>query len=375
MRLSAYLVRHTVGRWRENPWSPVARLTVATLMSLLLSATVCLFDVSVRLLRDKLEKSGANTVVVNRFVYGAAQPSCAELLGDLRRLGPTLSLARLGPFATADLNHRLVVYGYDAAALAFLPAGVRPAGAGAFIVDAGFPPGLRTRANLEGRDFPAESLARGTMLDFIPSDGADGVLLVPRDTVADMMRETGYTDVLVLLNRSKTVGVPEIADQVSRLNRIDRLNLFTFSAAGVLRRIEELEQRRLVVVPALIALTAGIITSVFAAISTLEHRENRFVFALLRSMGATPAALLVQFLAEGLCVAFGGAALALAAVYGAAAPAGRLLGMPEVTAFTREVLSSGTLPCILAGTLACAVLFSCAPIIPGLRKPIGMILS
>jgi hypothetical protein len=375
MSLYVYLVRHTLGRWWENPWSPLARLTVAALMATLLSGTSCIFEVSTKILRLKLQKSGADTIVVNRTVVGGTQPSCAELFSDLKRYGATMSLKRCFQFATGDLEHRLTVYAYNDKSFAVLSKISGATSAECFVVDKGLPEGLRSNVNLQGRLYPSEVIPAEGMLHNIPGDSADGLLLLPESYIQDLLLETGYTDVFILLKEDPNTSVPQIVDILNHLNRLDRLNLNIFSASAVMREIEELEKRRSLVVPALVELTGAIIFSVFAAISTLEYRDNRYIFALLRSMGAPAYSLFLQFFAEGVVVVSAGAGLAAALAQALLPVAAGFLKFPEALPFIYQSLHSPDLLKLLLGTMLGAVGFSCIPIIPALRRRIGLILS
>jgi len=375
MNLYAYLIRHTLGRWWENPWSPLARLTVAALMATLLAGTACVFDVATKVLRLKLQKSGADTIVINRAVFGAPQASCAEILAELNRYGTTLSLVRCSQFASADMEHRLIVYGYDDSFLEVLAKATRTEATEFFVIDKSLPQGLRSPVHIQNRSYLAEVIDGSGVLRPIPSEGADGILLVPQSYIQDLLVESGYTDVFILAKEDENTSVTQIVDMLNHLNRIDRMNMYVFSAAGVLREIEDLEKRRSIIVPALVELAGAIIFSVFAAISTRDHRENRYIFALLRSMGAPAFSLFLQFFVEGVVVACSGAVLAAGLMQAGLPFAAGVLKMPEALPFIHQSLRSPELLKLIAGTLIGAVGFSCIPVIPALRRRIGLILS
>lgn len=377
MKLASYLFRHTLVRWRENPWSVGARLLVGTLMSVLLVAGHCLFSVSQKMLEDRLIKSGVTSVAVQRFTFGGGRPELSEILHDLNSMGEITSLIKCASTATTDLGLTLTVYGYDDRMLPKLTtSGPTVASEQIFILQDGLPAGLKTEAVLEERTLRAAVIGTAPQLARIPHEGTDGILLVPTEFIRDLVREKGGMDTWIFTARSGPAVIPALVATIERLNKVDRLGTFTISAAGILRQLDELEKKRAIVVPAFIFLTAGVIASVFAALSLMEQRENRFVFALLRSMGAPPSALFAQFAAEGAMVALVGGSLALTLFRGLAAPVSHFSGQPELAPWILQSLApAGGLPSLLISTLLIAVLLSCLPTWRGLREPIGKVLS
>lgn len=368
MSLFRYLSSHTVHRWREQPWSPLGRGAVAFMISTAALATLGSFDAAERELVRQLERSGANTLSIFTPLPAGAQPVAAERYGWLESKGRVLATLRLYRGATDDLGRRVTLYSYGPDAAGAL-AGLESDN-GCFLIGGPGPVGLISTVSVDDLVFSARHVL-AELPAKLPADGAELIALVPRELLSMMLATEGGTEVVVLDNTSAE-PTSTIAAALDRFHAADKARASVVSAATLMDKIGELREKKALAMSLLGGGAIALIALVFGALAALEYRESRFVFALLRSMGATRLSLYGQALTESLLVAVAGGALACAILPSVVAfLAGRFALSPAgASAFVAPTTTG-----VLFLALAAGALVASLPAALGLRVPFGRILD
>ncbi len=371
MRLARYLATHTLHRWREQPWSPLGRMAVALLISTGTLSVMGGFDSAEALLLSRMEKSGANVVSVFSPLSPGVTPNAATRYEWLSQKGEVLSVVRLFRSAEDDMGRRLALYAYSNEAIPALR-GLDDE-QGCMIVGGELPAGLISTVTFGDMSFRAKNTGGG-LASKLPADGAEVVALVPAEMVGQVISSEGGSEVTVFENRSDT-AVSAITATLDRFHAAERTRASVVSAGSLMDQIAELRQKKAVAMGLLAAGSVALIALVFGAIAALEYRESRFVFALLRSMGATGGSLYAQALAEALCVAFVGGALAVASLPLVASKVLAHLALADAAPGLGSAFISGGSLAVLTAALFLGGLFASFPAAVGLRTPFGRILD
>lgn len=373
MNLARYLVSHTVRRWREQPWSPLARGAVAALLTGFALTSLAGLDAAEKVLNDKLEKAGANTAAILSPLAPGDAPVAPVLHAALKNDGATVAFVRLYRLAENDAGERLTVYAYGDDALPALR-DMPAAASGAWLADKNSPEGLLTEIRLEDRTIPARATHTGLPAR-IPTDGASGVALVPFAAVADIVAASGGIEVTLFERRPAARPLSEVLAGVERMNTADRRRVTIVSAASLMEQIGALRAKKALVTAILSGGLVAVITLVFGALAALEYRENRFVLALLRSMGAPKPALAAQASAEALVVAFAAGGATFAALPALLRTLALKLKIVEIASALPDAIVSPAVVAPVALALLLGAFLATVPAVIGLRTPFGKVLE
>jgi len=201
-------------------------------------------------------------------------------------------------------------------------------------------------------------------------------LLAPQGWSPELER-IGYVEVNLFHRAASAPGMQSIMDMISLLFSLDRRNPPQMqSPLPMMSELATLQARQNQWRTGLAAMLGLALALVYGAIAVLEFRQNLFVTALLRSLGAPPVLLFFRQWVENALLANGAAALA---IFILASFHQTLFGM---LGFSKSVLMPGHgTPYWSAEILALFVwvnigaLLSAAPVAIGLRRKVGEILN
>ena len=202
------------------------------------------------------------------------------------------------------------------------------------------------------------------------------LLLVPQGWAPELER-IGYVEVNLFHRAENAPRTQSIMEMISLLFSLDRRNPPQMdSPLPMLNELATLQARQNQWRAGLAAMLGLALALVYGAIAVLEFRQNLFVTALLRSMGAPPTLLFFRQWAENAILANAAAALAILLLSVFHQPLFGMLG------FAKSVLApSAASPYWSAEILAIfawvniGALLSAAPVAIGLRKKVGEILN
>lgn len=187
----------------------------------------------------------------------------------------------------------------------------------------------------------------------------------------------GFTQVQILVPR-QDVTVARLQELVRAQARLEDRQVRLDSSLGTLNRLEELLAGQRLTRVALAVGLALILSLILGALALLEFRHEAYLLALLRSFGVRGFVLAVHFFLENFALTLGGVFLGLW-IY--TKLAGELL-----TQFSGQLASGvavpplATIPSrddieILVAAAGVGVVLAVLPVLWGLRKRPGLILS
>lgn len=368
-----YLWKDIWSRWLETPGALLTRLLVAFLLAGLLLLAQAALQLAERSLELRVERMGAQTIVVNEAVAGGTdRPPLARLLPDAPGAG-LLALRQASVRAQDEFGAelRVLVHGRESLpALASL-LGAAP-DAAVHTVNPRLPAGLTLRVLIDGRDYTAVNLAPPASLQRFTT--GQPVVLVP-EAIGEAWLGTGWFETALVFDRSG--DLPRLAAAIRALLRLEERHQAQIQSPEVL--LDELQDLRQVQHRAQTGaglVGGGVVALLFGSIAILEYRQNRYVAALLRSCGAPAPLLVARYAAEALllsAVAVLAARLALAGLHG---PLFGRLGL-ETGLLDRGHHDPYAWPLVWQQTrwLALGALVSLLPVAYSLRQPVGRILQ
>ncbi len=370
MSMFSYLVRDSFARCVEQPWTPLARGSVAGLVSALAVAALSSFGVAEKVILTRMERVGVNAVAVSSSLAAGQVPESGERYGWLESHGSALPLVRLYRVGKADCGGSVTVYGYSpSAVIALARVTSEPR-----VFLGNMPEGFAATVDVDGRMLTGVQVKRSGILARIPGDGSESVLLVPESEVADIIRSEGGIESWVFeRNPDAALSLSSVVGAIHRVNDACDIHAGVVSATTLMEELDALRSKRVMVMSWMAALVAASVAAVFGALTLMEYRERRFVAGLLRGMGVRGAWLVMQVFGEGVFVAlFAG----LVSVSLLPLPSRWIAGCLGVSpsAIVGEVWSGHVLtPVAVALVLGAAV--ASLPVVVAMRRPIGLSLE
>ena len=307
--ISSYLGKDILKSWSETPGAFVARLLIASLLGLLFFLTNAGFILTKETINDRIESLGVNTVV---FTARGAEsesypPKLAELLDPLGDNGLYLPLqfSRRGALFAGQGNKRRVpiaVYREeDINALMELVDGLAESESGIFLISSLYPRGMEFSMNVRNHTFTATTFETSPVFRNIKRD--KHFLFFP-DTYSEQLLSKRSRQVAILL-ADDIAEVPDIVATVEHMLKDSDFRYFNSkSAVGFLEELQRLETIQANARYAVGAFVAALIILLFGSIAVFEFRQNRFVTALMKSLGIHSLHLLLRYLAENVLILF-----------------------------------------------------------------------
>lgn len=342
-------------------------------------ATVILvaFSLLERSVRARLESFGLNTLVVRETVSGLDPEllhngSRPDRLAPLQGAGDKMRLRQLHVRAQTELQNDVPVLTYPPEALPALAEWLDAATPLIFFNET-LPEHILLRVNL-GRQSGAALVRR--MGSFLRPLGMDNVLLVPQDWAMDVER-LGFSETTIFQRRAAAMPMGKYVQAVKLLYALDRRQPpHLQSALPLLSELERLQSRQKQWRTLLAGILGLAVALVFGAIAFLEFRQNLFVGALLRSLGAPARYLYLRQWAENALLANLAALGAIGLVAALHHTLFGALGFPRAVLHLSEANPywSYEMALILLWVNVGAFLSS-LPVAVGLRRPVGAILN
>jgi hypothetical protein len=355
----------------------LARVFVGALMVAVATFILVAFLLLERTLRERLENFGINTLIVKEMVM-VNDPELLpsghrpDRLEALAMYGEKYRLRQLYARATTEWPTDLQMLTYPPEAMIWLKDYASPL-TPLICVSESWPENtiIKVVANRQ----TGKAIVKRPGALFRPVF-TQNLLLVPQGWAPELER-IGYVEVNLFHRSSNAPGMQSIIDMISLLFSLDRRTPPQMdSPLPMLTELATLQARQGQWRAGLAAMLGLALALVYGAIAVLEFRQNLFVTALLRSLGAPPVLLFFRQWVENALLANGAAALA---IYLISLFHQSLFGM---LGFSKSVLmpASGTpylSPEILAIFLWVNIgaLLSAAPVAIGLRRKVGEILN
>lgn len=370
-----YLWKDIWSRWLETPGALLARLAVGCLLAglmLLAQAALLLTEHSLEI---RVARLGAQVIVVTEPVTGDAdrQPDLGRLLQSVAGRADFVALRQVSIRAQDEFGRDLLVllYGPDSVpALAPLLAAAPTAAV--HIIHPQLPAGIPLRVSLDGRDYQSQTL---TPPAWWPRLGSSQVVALVPESLGTSWLSTGWFEHVLLVERNG--DLPRLAAAVRTLLQLENRSRAQVQSPeallGELAELRQLQQRA----QAGAGLAGGLVVAlVFGSIAVLEYRQNRFVAALLRSLGAPGSLLVARYAVEALVIAAAAVLLATWTLRGVHAPLFSLAGFePALLQLDRIDPYTPGLVWTQGRWLGLGALLSLLPVAFGLRQPVGKILQ
>lgn len=288
----AYLSRDTWARWWEQPISPLARVFVVWVLVSTALVVLLAFFIMAQEIEKRLSAIGGNMILVQETITTdpfnkTEKVPLAHKMPSLDQYGDLYTLQKLFSQATTSENRRVSVYIYDEERMSFLVESRKekisaPEHHVYFLSDQ-YPEGTRIRVTLEETQFDSLVLTPPLWSKrFEPA----GMLLFPK-LVAEPFIERGFVNrTLFMAEESKS----DIATLVTSIRAFAQGETGHNSVriddpSALLKEAQSLERYQLIWRTALTTVFGGVLCLIFSAIGWLEFRQNRYVGALLISLG------------------------------------------------------------------------------------------
>lgn len=328
-------------------------------------------------LREKLESFGLNTLIVREMIMMndpelLAQGSRPDRLAQLAAWGDKLRLRQLYVRANSEWPGEMQVISYPPEAMPWLrdyASEITPL----ICVSDQWPENAVIKVSANRQTGQAIVKRPGKLFRPIANQN---LLLAPQGWIPDVER-IGFIEINLFQRRNDAPEMKSIVDMITLLFNLDRRN--TPQVQSPLQMAEELEQlrERQNQWRAGLAATLGLaLALVYGAIALLEFRQNLFISALLRSMGAPGAILFLRQWFENALLANGAAGGALALLAFFHQPMFSMLGVSKTVltaAGPSPYLSPEVL--IIFAWVNIGAFLSALPVAFGMRRPVGEVLN
>lgn len=342
-------------------------------------ATVILvaFTLLVRSIKVRLESFGLNTLVVREMIppndpelfYTADRP---DRLEPLNAMGQKLRLRQLYMRAQCDWKSDLLVMAYSPEALPMLAPWLNRHSP-LVLFSESIPEFVQVQVKLQ-RQTGLATVRRAP--SFFRPLNLDNFLMVPRGWGVDA-EKLGFVETTIFQRAPDGLPMHRYIEAVNVMYAADRrLAPQVQSAVPLVRELEELQQRQAQWRRLMAGALGVAIALVFGAIAVLEFRQNLFISALLRSLGAPGRFLFLRHWFENALLANAAAVLAIGAVAFFHEPLFGTLGFGRavVAMSNGNPYLSSDIGLILVWVNVGALLSS-VPVAIGLRRPVGAILN
>ena len=371
----SYLWKDTFSRWLEQPSTVLARVFVGALMVSIATFILVAFLLLERTLRERLDNFGINTLVVKEMVM-VNDPEMLptqrpDRLEALTMYGEKFRLRQLYSRASTEWPTDMQVMTYPPEAMAWLREFASPL----------------TPLICFSESWPENTMIKVTVLrqqgtaivkrpgKYMKPVFTQNVLLVPQGWAPDLER-IGWIEVNMLKRNETAPPMQSIMDMISLLFQLDRRQAPQMqSPLPMVKELETLQARQGQWRAGLAAMLGLALALVYGAIAVLEFRQNLFITALLRSLGAPSFFLFLRQWLENAALANGAALLAICLLASVHQSLFGLLG------FSKSVMMGGAAPYWSSEVLTVflwvniGAFLSSIPVALGLRRQVGQILN
>lgn len=371
----SYLWKDTFSRWLEQPSTVLARLFVGALMVSVATFILVAFLLLERALQERLDNFGINTLVVKEMVM-VNDPEMLpndrpDRLESLTMYGDKYRLRQLYGRATTEWPTDLQIMTYPPEAMTWLREYSSPL-TPLICISESWPENTMIKVTALRQAGTAIVKRPGPLFKPIFTQN---ILLAPQGWSPELER-IGYIEVNMLKRNETAPPLQSIMDMISLLFQLDRRQQPQMqSPLPLVKELETLQARQGQWRAGLAAMLGLALALVYGAIAVLEFRQNLFITALLRSLGAPSFFLFLRQWVENAALANGAAFLAIFTLASVHQSLFGLLG------FSKTVLLGGAAPYWSPEVLAVFVwvnigaFLSSIPVALGLRRQVGQILN
>lgn len=376
--IAFYLSKDIWSRWLEHPGAVLARLLVGVLLAALLLFAQAGFMLAGRSLETRVARLGAGTILLTEVAGPdrADRAPLGEILAPLAGRAELLAFRQLPVSARDPLRGDLIVLAYGRATMASLaPALAGSPPSALHLVTRDLPPGIRHEVELDGVLRDAVTVAPPAWLARLPL--FNPLLILPDEEASHWLRQGHLEFCLLLADPAQPDAVRSLSAGVRTLLTVEnRVSAQVQSPETLLGEIQKLNATR-ERTQAVAGLAGGaVLALVFGAIASLEYRQNRYIVALLRSLGAPSVLVFLRYAGEALLL------LAFAGILARAVAAGCHGFVFAFAGFEPGLLDRSILDPYAWGTiwdqlrwLLVGALLSVVPVGLALRQPVGKILQ
>lgn len=350
---------------------------VGSLLAAVAGFILVAFVMLERGLREKLENFGLNTLIVREMIMVndpelVPQGNRPDRLAQLVAWGDKLRLRQLYVRATSEWPGEMQVISYPPEAMPWLrdyASEVTPL----ICVSDQWPENAVIKVSANRQTGQAIVKRPGKLFRPLANQN---LLLAPQGWIPDIER-IGFVEINLFQRRNDAPQMKSIVDMIQLLFNLDKRTVPQVqSPLQMAEELEDLREKQKQWRAGLAATLGLALALVYGAIAVLEFRQNLFISALLRSMGAPGAILFLRQWGEN-------ALLANMATAGAIA----LLAVFHDALFTTLGISKSVLaaggpnPYFTAEVLMIFVwvnvgaLLSALPVAFGMRRPVGEVLN
>ena len=379
--IPAYLLRNSIHRWFENVASPATKLLIPFLLTLFGLTIFGSLRGLEKQLSMQLEGSDIRTIRSFETIYEREAAARIEVLGNDRLLWEPFcesyeSFQQMPFSGEGGGFDRLPIIVYQDSLSVVENMNLAPVGEPdeVFLLVDGNPWERRADVIVRGYSLSAKVLSLPEVFkDFYQKPA---VILLPRSIAEPAMVE-GFTQVQILLPK-KEVGTERLEELFRTYALLEDRQVKIDSSIGILEKLRKLLSGQKLVRLALGVAFALILSLILGALALLEFRQEAYLLALMRSFGVRAFVLAWHFFMENLFLALSGVFLAellfrkfgfLLYEYFLKQNSAIDLAAPVALAPSREDVQVLALAAILG------VIFANVPVIWGLRKRPGLILS
>lgn len=370
-----YLTVDTLHRWVMRVSNPLARFLVVFCLVFCALTVLSHYLLSARTLEGQIRKNGGDMIVMARYCPSSEVAALDPLEGMPRYAGgrECVILNELFQNATIrDRRFKLVEYPLWGAGL-FQGMDVRPDN-GVFVLPPRSEPGASPEevmvTNHRIRAVVVPEYAAMALRKIYPNGG----VFVPEGVLSALKMRTGLTRMYMFRFEQTEVASMRVLEK--RLLKLIELDGWSAQVRSSLELLEELETTRASqqVYRMGISLGIGVIVCVLlTSISSMEFRQNEYIYALMNSFGVNRLLLVAVFMVENCVLVFGALACAVTLFHGLSGfLVKEFLKMPGMTLSVVDMrddivlLSVSLLTCIAVSTI---------PIVCAVFRPVGCVLK
>lgn len=378
--IPAYLWRNSLRRWIENPASPLTKFLVPFLFGLLALLVFGLMRGVEAELQAQLQRADLRAIHISEAVMsGEARNRYYQALDSpapWREWCETSDLFLQAPISSSSrFFERMPLIGYiDTPSFISLPETTAGEPRPVLILTSR----SLSQMILDQDDYVevAQEYRLPARLASMPPQFASifqtpAVALVPAEMLE--LPLTKYHTRLQILIPKLGISPQRLESMIRTFSEAENHDLRIYSSQAVLTHLEEFNRRQKLARVLLGLGIAVILSLVLGSLSLLEFRQELYLFALLRSFGVRPAYLWIHYLMETALITYLGG---VAAYWIAREPLAALIGRYQSDDRLQVPLSMNLIGqsdlSMIGFALTAGILLSALPLIPGLRKPVGL---
>lgn len=368
-----YLIRDTLHRWFIRLSSPLSRLCVVFFLSLCGLVFLSSYVISIKMLKERIRQNGADLIIgthmeVPPHALPERHPDLIPQSVDQHRYYHFREA-----FVRAEHNGQgIAVVEYPTQLTASFPQARDQANATYLLPRV--PDTYRgpTDTTIEHYTITAQSLADNDV-PILRKLYPRGAVLVPTGCFEHLWNN-GYLNKHVIQLTNITPDMVNFwTKTLQNISTLDKMDMGIISSAGLLKELDNMEQLQKKLRIGVTLGISSIICMLLICVSSMEFRQNEFIYALIGSFGVGRFLLYLMFIAENTVLVALGFSGALAGIWNIRSfITEKLYKAPDIALNLTELQTE--IHIFLLAFVAC-ILISSIPILFAIAKPIGNILK